>query len=148
MLEDQYIGKWNNGSDLKEGNYRDLYDSWIAYRNRMCSLSTYAYQVGYGQNAMPNNYCLLYFNIEKLGTMENLLVVAHSSLDDEMVIEEENDGGEAEGKSIKPLERRFDDAQNSGDALSPKENSESTAKTQENKPTASQKKLNIPTWAQ
>ena len=40
----QYTSGWNNGADLGNGNYRDMFDSWIAYRNRMCSLSEYAYQ--------------------------------------------------------------------------------------------------------
>lgn len=148
MLEDEYIGKWNNGPDLKEGNYRDLYDSWVAYRNRMCSLSTYAYEVGYGKNAMPNNYCLLFFSLEKLGAMKNILVSAHSSLDDEMVSEEENDGGEAEGKSIKPLERQFDDTSDNKDSLSANEDASSLTKKQENEKTIPQKKINVPTWAQ
>lgn len=148
MLEDEYIGKWNNGPDLKNGNYRDLYDSWIAYRNRMCSLSTYAYQVGYGANAMPNEYCLLYFNIEKLAAMENILLSAHSSLDDEMVIEEENDGGLAEGKTIKPLQKRFDTSQTSENSLSPDEKIEPAAQKQTPQNAPLRKNMDIPAWAQ
>lgn len=147
MVEDEFIGKWNNGPDLKNGNYRDMYDSWIAYRNRMCSLSVWAYEKGYGKNAISLNQCLQFFNREMMETLQNILVGAHSSLDDENLdMGIDNDGGETEGKTIKPLERRFDEQQSSADSLEPEENTD-LPKAEPQKP-VSQPKVNIPSWAQ
>ncbi len=147
LLEDDFVGKWNNGPDLKNGNYRDMYDSWIAYRNRMCSLSVWAYQVGYGKSGVGLNQCLQFFNREKLETLQNLLMSASSALDDEYDEDFDDDGGEAEGKTIKPLERRFDEKQNKEDALEPDEKAEPLIKKAEPKKQAPEKKVNVPSWA-
>ena len=147
LLEDEFVGKWNNGPDLKNGNYRDMYDSWIAYRNRMCSLSIWAYQIGYGKDAVKLNQCLQFFNREKLETLQNILMNANSSLDDEYEGEIDDDGGEAEGKTIKPLERRFDTEQKTEDKLEPGENAEPLIKKAEPKKQEPQKKVEMPAWA-
>lgn len=146
MVEDEFIGKWNNGPDLKNGNYRDMYDSWIAYRNRMCSLSVWAYEKGYGKNALSLNQCLQFFNREILETLQNILVGAHSSLDDEYLNMDDDDGGEAEGKTIKPLEKRFDAKQSLADTLNPEDNIELPKENSQK--TAPKPKFNLPAWAQ
>lgn len=143
MSEDEYLGKWNNGPDLKNGNFRDLYDSWIAYRNRLCSLSVWAYEVGYGKNAMSSDYCLLYFNIENLDALKNILVSAHSTLDEEMVTDDD-DGGAAEGKTIQPLQRKFDTPSADEDLSG---SSEAQTKEDSSEKKSPQKNLNVPIWA-
>ena len=147
LLEDDFVGKWNNGPDLKNGNYRDMYDSWIAYRNRMCSLSVWAYQVGYGKDAMKLNQCLQFFNREKLETLQNILMSANSALDDEYDEDFNDDGGEAEGQTIKPLDRRFDAEQKTEDKLEPDERVEPLIEKAEPKKQTLQKKVEVPTWA-
>ena len=146
-LEDNMLGKWNNGPDLKNGNYRDMYDSWIAYRNRICSLSVWAYKKGYGDNGVSLVQCLQFFNREKLETMENLLVSAHSALDEEIETDDD-DGGEAEGKTIKPLERRFDAVQNKEDVIDTEEKNQFSEKNKQPEQNSPKKNLNIPSWAQ
>ena len=153
--EDEFVGKWNNGPDLKKGNYRDMYDSWVAYRNRMCSLAVWAYNDFYGAGTMKLNECLQFYNREKLETMENLLMVAHSSLDDGHEADgdspeehrefttDRDDGGLAEGQTIMPLERNIDfGPANSGDEL----DSEEPQKSAEKQP--KEEKRHIPAWAQ
>ena len=95
---------------------------------------------------MTTDYCLLFFNIEKLEAMKNILVSAHSSLDEE-IDTDEDDGGEAEGKTIKPLERRFDANQNTDDILEEQEKHESPLVNKGMKKQVPQKKLDIPSWA-
>lgn len=152
--EDEFVGKWNNAPDLKAGNYRDMYDSWIAYRNRMCALAVWAYQNYYGPKSMDPTTCLQFYNREKLETMENLLLMAHSALDDAHEMDEDpsdtshiftterDDGGLAEGRTITPLERRVDPGDsNLDDKLIPDEPvAEETKEPEE--------KRNIPAWAQ
>ena len=144
--EDEMVGKWNNGPDLHNGNYRDMYDSWIAYRNRMCSLSVWAYRKGYGYQGITQTECLQFFNREKLEMMENILQQAYSVLDEEMEVDND-DGGEAEGKTITPLERRFDAKQSKEDSLLTDDNKpvEPKKEIEQKKP---ENKVNIPAWAQ
>lgn len=156
FLEDEFVGKWNNGPDLTQGNYRDMYDSWIAYRNRMCSLAVWAYQSFYGKNTMNLSTCLQFYNREKLETMDHLLLVAHSALDDAHEMDEapddenhvftteKDDGGLAEGRTITPLERHIDAGKgNPDDKLTPEEPKEPEA--QEAEP---EEEHHIPAWAQ
>ena len=118
LSEDELVGKWNNGDGLKSGNYRDMFDSWVAYRNRMCSLAVWAYQNTYGPDAIRLNDCIQFYNREKLETLQNLLVSAHSSLDvfpgDEGI---EDDGGLAEGQTVVPLKRHINSGLNNADEM-------------------------------
>lgn len=146
LSEDNFVGKWNNGPDLKNGNYRDMYDSWIAYRNRMCALSVWAYKVGYGDKGADITQCMQFFNRENLESLQNILLNANSTIDENHDGNFKDDGGESEGKTIKPLDRRFDAEQNEDDVLESEERKEISADaTSENKRNMSKK--NIPTWA-
>lgn len=116
LLHDENVGKWNNGPNLQNGNYRDMFDSWIAYRNRMCSLSDWAYKYAKIQPKVGVNECVLFLTKEHASFLDNALFLAHSSLD--MGFEDElgggwveppvNDGGLAEGQTITPLQRRVE----------------------------------------
>ena len=145
--EDEMIGKWNNGPDLKNGNYRDMYDSWIAYRNRICSLSVWAYNKSYGDQGADLTQCLQFFNMEMLEMMRKTLENAYSVLDED-IMPDDDDGGEAEGKTIKPLERRFDTEQNKDEVLEADEEVKSAAAEEESEKTTPKKKVNVPSWAQ
>lgn len=156
FLEDEFVGKWNNGPDLKRGNYRDMYDSWIAYRNRMCSLAVWAYQSFYGEKSMNLTQCLQFYNREKLETMMNILLTAHSEVDDAHETDgdpsDENhvfhmdmdDGGLAEGQTITPLDRHIDSGMEGSDDVLVSEEPQPEKDT-EPKP---EEKHDIPEWAQ
>ena len=118
FITDVYVGKWNNGPNLQQGNYRDMYDSWLAYRNRFCQLATWAFEHAYGEQAPQLGQCLLILNLEKAEAMRNLYMAAHSLQKkniedfDEKVKElkkaaptRDTDGGEEVGKSIPPLQQ-------------------------------------------
>jgi len=153
FLNDEYVGKWNNGPDLQTGNYRDMFDSWIAYRNRMCSLAVWAYNRYYGANSLNLNECLQFYNREKLETMQNLLVVAHSTLDDEDNYEDpseyqepEDDGGLAEGQTITPLQRKIDSGNGKTEELEADENKQKAMEEKQKQEEIMQNK-NLPSWA-
>lgn len=161
FIEDEFVGKWNNGPSLKQGNYRDMYDSWIAYRNRLCSLAIWAYKNKYGDEAPKLEQCLQFFNGEKYEAMENLLTVAHSSLDEGMEEEGEsgdaygstaaeigNDGGEEIGKSIPPLQKRISSGSDRTDDELVTEYSPKEEKNEVSQPQTEQQNKNIPAWAQ
>lgn len=147
----ELTSKWNNGPDIKKGNFRDLFDSWIAYRNRICSLSVNMYHNVYGQNAITTNECIQYFNREKLETLQNILIATHSSLEEE-IDEEEIDNGEAAGKKIPPLVKKISSGSNtlqdrffeeSGEPNNENKTPEEPVKKEIKK----NNKMNIPSWA-
>lgn len=116
LLHDENVGQWNNGPNLQNGNYRDMFDSWVAYRNRLCSLAAWAYNNAQIQPKVGIDECILYLTDEHRTLLDNALFAAHSSLDmgfeDELgggwVVPPVNDGGLAEGQTITPLKRRID----------------------------------------
>ncbi len=50
---------WNNGNGLLSGNLKDMYDHWIAYRNRYCSLFVKASENTFGSESFDQERCLL-----------------------------------------------------------------------------------------
>jgi len=156
FVNDALVGKWNNGDGLKQGNYRDMYDSWIAYRNRMCALAVWAYQRAYGKDSITSDDCILYYNREKFEIMQNTLIAAHSFLDEE-ALPKNDDGGEAEGKTITPLQKRIaveeqaedeilsQDAEENTEEVKAEDNSATEAETEKEKESKPQK--SVPSWA-
>lgn len=39
LASNKLAAEWNKGNGMFKGNLKDMYDSWVAYRNRFCSLS-------------------------------------------------------------------------------------------------------------
>lgn len=99
---------WNNGTDLGNGNYRDMFDSWVAYRNRLCSLSEFAYAQFQNKEKASKNYCLQYLNREKLETLNNLYELAQNAIDDDKLRQKSAEGGKSAGKSITALQNRIE----------------------------------------
>ena len=106
LLRDADVGRWNNGPNLQNGNYRDMFDSWIAYRNRLCSLAVWAYENAKIQPKVSLNECILFLTEEHREILDNILLLANSSLDAEKTAF--SDGGLAEGQTITPLKRRIE----------------------------------------
>ena len=142
----EFTQKWNNGPDLANGNYRDMFDSWIAYRNRMCTLTLFAYKKGWGANKTTKSKCMQLYNMEKLETLSNLYVNSLSVLDPEEFDGSNEDGGEAIGKKITPLQKK---PQN--DEVLVKDNTKSsspeTDSATKNAEAAPQNNKVLPSWA-
>lgn len=69
---------WNKGNGLISGNLKDMYNSWIAYRNRYCSLLTVASADMYGSTNYHRESCLLEMTTDHKTLMDN--VVRNSDL--------------------------------------------------------------------
>lgn len=153
LSQDEFTSKWNNGPDLKNGNYRDMYDSWVAYRNRLCSLNTYVSHIT-GNKSASQTECALFLSMEHSEAVNNLLLSSSSFLDEEMTIDIEGDGGEAEGKKITPLKRRISSSISDKENPETLENDEGSADTAPEAETVSapsnidSKGRKIPAWAQ
>ncbi len=69
---------WNNGNGLASGNLKDMYNSWLAYRNRFCSLYQKASEETFGDNDFNRAKCLFEFNNEHLELMKSVIFKANS----------------------------------------------------------------------
>ena len=141
MFESEYLGKWNNGSTIEVGNYRDMLDSWVAYRNRICSLAVTAYQAVAAKNEITLNECILTFNRYHTNTMSDILFASGAYLEEGM--NDDDDGGEAEGKTIEPLKRHIDAGSAEETSLSTSEEKNEAAENGDD----SYEKRYIPAWA-
>lgn len=106
LSESKYTAGWNNGGDLSNGNYCDMFESWIAYRNRLCSLAEYAYKKYPSAQQITKNHCLQHLNKEKLETLNNLYKLSQRAVNRTKAQKKAEDGGKIAGQAIKPLEKR------------------------------------------
>lgn len=69
LAANKLAAEWNKGNGMFKGNLKDMYDSWIAYRNRFCSLLGVAghYETGESK-AFHQALCLV--NISKKHNQE------------------------------------------------------------------------------
>ncbi len=60
LAANKLASEWNKGNGMFKGNLKDMYDSWVAYRNRFCSLSGVAghYETGESK-AFHQSLCLM-----------------------------------------------------------------------------------------
>ena len=70
--------KWNNGNGLLSGNLKDMYNSWLAYRNRYCSLYVVASQNTFGGENFDRERCLLSFTNDHYELMKTVIINANS----------------------------------------------------------------------
>lgn len=136
----EYTAAWNNGSDLSNGNYRDMFDSWIAYRNRLCSLSVYAYKNYPARSQLLQNQCLQYLNREKLEALTNLYKLSKRAVSQSKAQKKKADGGKNAGKAIKPLEKRVETTE----SLTGNNTVEENKATE---PTKAEDSSRLPAWA-
>lgn len=74
---------WNKGDGLKNGNLRDMYNSWLAYRNRLCSLNAVASGNMYGSTDYHRESCFLEMTSDHLKLLESILLHANGSKDED-----------------------------------------------------------------
>lgn len=156
FYESKDTEKWNNGISLQQGNYRDMFDSWVAYRNRLCSLYVHAKKVAGKEQEIKLNECIIYMNREKADTFENLYAHSIGVMDGEAYDPSDIDGGEEEGKKIPPLKVKIEQNIKSGQLksnISLTNQDNTPVKKQEIKTNAPVKNNNavknrtIPAWA-
>lgn len=81
------LQKWNNGNGMFKGNLKDLFESWVAYRNRYCSLYGVAFEHYNGESAAFHQAdCIRDMTLKHNAQMEAIV----GSVTSQMV----NDGGD------------------------------------------------------
>ena len=69
---------WNNGNGLSSGNLKDMYNHWIAYRNRYCSLFQKASENVFGTQDFHKERCLLNLTTDHRDLMRAVLMNANT----------------------------------------------------------------------
>lgn len=69
---------WNKGQGLQSGNLKDMYDSWLAYRNRYCSLFTVASANTFGSTQYNKERCLLNITNDHYEMMKTVIINANT----------------------------------------------------------------------
>lgn len=107
VMQNRTTAQWNNGPDIKNGNLIDMFDSWVAFRNRMCSLTAYVQKTANPQNPASFDLCIQFYNEALTTSLQGILVASVSVLDEEMIeVADNDDGGKEEGLTFTPLKRR------------------------------------------
>ena len=109
LLADGRLNDWNGSVDKNKDMLRDMYESWTAYRNRVCSLNAYVQKIANPQKPVSFDYCIQYYNENFAALLDLYLKNANSVLDEDMygTDNEPEEGGAEEGRSITPLKRRI-----------------------------------------
>ncbi len=87
----EQTASWNKGNGLISGNLKDMYDSWLNYRNKYCSLFTLASEHMFGTESFDQERCLLNMTNDHLELMKTILINASTGGDEHM-----HENGEAE----------------------------------------------------
>lgn len=78
ILKNEQTASWNNGNGLISGNLKDMYDNWVAYRNRYCSLFVLASEHTFGGPDYDKERCLLNLTNDHYELMRSVLINANS----------------------------------------------------------------------
>lgn len=82
LLANADVKKWNNGDSLSKGNLKDTYNSWLAYRNRYCSLFRVANTNMYGSPNYHYERCMKQLTEDHLLLTEKALEATEGSVDE------------------------------------------------------------------
>jgi uncharacterized protein YecT (DUF1311 family) len=91
VSKNEQTASWNKGNGLISGNLKDMYESWLNYRNKYCSLFTVASEHMFGSESFDHERCLLNMTNDHLELMKTIIVNANSGGDEHML-----ENGEAE----------------------------------------------------
>ena len=75
--------EWNNGNGLIKGNLKDMFDNWLGYRNRFCSLFVQASENTFGSQSFDKERCLLELTKNHYDLMDQVLINANSGSEED-----------------------------------------------------------------
>jgi hypothetical protein len=78
VSKNEVTAPWNNGNGLISGNLKDMYDHWMAYRKRYCSLFVVASKETIGSSEYDKERCLLQLTNDHYELMHSVIINANS----------------------------------------------------------------------
>ena len=82
LSKDPQTRGWNNGNGLINGNLKDMYDHWLAYRNRYCDLYVVASQEMFGSESFHREKCLLELTNDHYALIHAAIINANTGPED------------------------------------------------------------------
>lgn len=78
ILKNPQTASWNQGTSLAKGNLKTMYDYWLAYRNRYCSLFVLASEHNFGSSEYDKERCLLNLTLDHYELVHQVIINANS----------------------------------------------------------------------
>jgi len=88
VSKNKQTADWNNGNGLLSGNLKNMYNNWIAYRDKYCSLFTKASEYTFGSESFDRERCLLNLTLDHLELMQNVILNANSGGEEDDIEDE------------------------------------------------------------
>ncbi len=80
ILKNEDFAKWNNGNGMQKGNLRNMYDSFIGYREKYCSLFALSMVNYLGTEKYNNAKCVMDMTREHLIQIRRFIQNANSTI--------------------------------------------------------------------
>ena len=82
LSSDARFSKWNNGNGMFKGNFKDMLDTWVSYRNRYCSLYAEIYSAYDGSSySFHQADCMMKMSRQHANEMEDLWQTSFSKIE-------------------------------------------------------------------
>lgn len=78
VAKHEKTSEWNNGNGVIRGNLKDMYDHFIAYRNRYCSLYEVASADTFGSSSFHKESCMLELTSDHYKLMHRIIIDANT----------------------------------------------------------------------
>jgi len=74
---------WNNGNGLISGNLKEMYNSWLSYRDKYCSLFEVASENTFGSPSYDRERCLLELTLDHYQLVHAVITNANTGPEEE-----------------------------------------------------------------
>lgn len=82
LADNRAFVKWNNGNKMFKGNFKDLLDAWVNYRNKYCSLYSEVYSQYDGSDVyFHQSKCLMDQTKLHADNLHDLIFTAASTIE-------------------------------------------------------------------
>ena len=82
LSSDARFSQWNNGNGMFKGNFKDMLDTWISFRNRYCSLYAEIYSKYDGSTSSFHQAdCIMKMSKRHADDMEDLWKTSFSKIE-------------------------------------------------------------------
>ena len=89
VSKNEQTAAWNNGNGLLKGNLKDMYNHWMAYRDKYCSLFTKASENTFGSESFDFERCLLNMTEDHLELMRSVIINANTGSEEDDLEDDE-----------------------------------------------------------
>ncbi|MDR1026097.1 MAG: DUF1311 domain-containing protein [Lactobacillus sp.] len=78
--KDKKLAKWSGGVGMQSGNLRNMFETWLKYRNTYCSYYTVGNSEYLGTDEHNNAYCVMTLTKKHLTDVKKVVITSGSYL--------------------------------------------------------------------